>query len=263
MPGEALVILGCGWIARRHATAARRLHIPAIFASRDLARARAYAREFHGIDAVGTYADALADRRAHAVVVCTPHDRHLADTLAALTAGKHVLVEKPIARTLDEADRMISAARAAGRVLMVAENFHYRPAFRRVQQVLGGGGVGSLRELQLIARVYRRHTDWRCDGNVMGGGALIDGGIHYVHNLRWWAGHPRRVFALRPPQTLTNFAGEDAISFLAECSGGVLCVVTTRCCAPSWMRSATAKRRRPTARPDVRTWPSCSRPIAR
>lgn len=220
-PG-ALLILGCGWIARRHASAARRLGMPAIFVSRDAARARAYAREFSGVAGFGSYAEALKDPRATAVVVCTPHDRHLDDALLAFEAGKHVLVEKPITRTLDEADAMIAGAGAAGRVLMVAENFHYMPAFRYLQGLLERGRLGSLRELQLIARGYRRHAGWRCDVDAAGGGTLIDGGIHYVHLLRWWGGRPRRIFAQRPPQTLTDFGGEDSISFLAELPSGVL-----------------------------------------
>jgi len=52
-----------------------------------------------------------------------------------------------------------------------------------------------------------------------GGGALIDSGIHYVHALRWWGGEVRRVFALRPPQTIVDMAGEDAVDLLAECEG--------------------------------------------
>src|SRR5437762_13788480 len=68
----ALVVLGCGWIARRHAAAARRLRLPLIFASRDVARARAYAREFGGVGAYGGDAEALGDPRARAPPLCTP-----------------------------------------------------------------------------------------------------------------------------------------------------------------------------------------------
>src|SRR5204862_2906499 len=125
-----LVVLGCGWIAQRHAAAARRLRIPLVFASRDLARARRYARTFGGVAAYGSYADALADSRVRGAIVCTPHDRHLADARAAFAAGKHVLLEKPLARTLPEADAIIAAAAAADRVLMIAEQFHFMPAFR-------------------------------------------------------------------------------------------------------------------------------------
>jgi predicted dehydrogenase len=221
----ALVIVGCGWIARRHAAAARRLRMPVIFASRSAARAAAYAKEFGGVGAYGDYTAALRDARTRAAVICTPHDRHLDDVLAALDAGRHVLIEKPIARTLDEADRMIAAASAAGRVLMVAENFRFMPGFRHVRRVLDAGTLGALRELHLIARGYRQHSGWRCEPGA-GGGALIDGGIHYVHNLRWWGGEVRRVYALRPAQTLDTMVGEDAVDVLAELEGGAVAVLS-------------------------------------
>jgi predicted dehydrogenase len=232
MQTDALVIVGCGWIARRHARAAQRLGIPMIFVSRDAAKARAYAREFGGVAAFDRYDEAMRDARAGAVVVCTPHDRHLEDVLAALRSGKDVLVEKPIGRTLDEADRMIETAGATGQIVMVAENFHFMPAFRHVEDIVERGRLGPLRELHLIARGYRRHAGWRSDLEVSGGGALIDGGIHYVHLLRWWGGMPRRIFAQRPPQTLAGFAGEDAITFLAELPSGALGLVSNSLGAP-------------------------------
>jgi UDP-N-acetyl-2-amino-2-deoxyglucuronate dehydrogenase len=231
-----LVVLGCGWIARRHASAARRLRLPVIFASRELGRARAYACEFGGIAAYGDYAEALRDPRAEAAVVCTPHDRHFDDVLAALTAGRHVLVEKPLARTLEEADRMIEAAARAGRVLMTAENFRFMPAFRWVRRrVLDAGLLGEPRELYLVGRGWRRHAGWRLAAGA-GGGALIDGGIHYVHALRWWGGEVRRVFALRPPQTFDDMTGEDAAVLLAECDGGAVGLVANSLAAPGLSR---------------------------
>jgi predicted dehydrogenase len=231
----ALVIVGCGWIARRHATAARRLGMPLIFASRDVARARAYADEYGGVAAYGDYDEALRDARARAAVICTPHDRHVADVLAAVEAGRHVLIEKPIARTLAEADRIIDAAAGAGRVLMVAENFHFMPAFRRVRRLIDEGALGALREVHLVARGLRRHVGWRC-GPGAGGGTLIDGGIHYVHNLRWWGGEVQRLFALRPPQTLETMAGEDAVDLLAELDGGAVGVLANSLAAPGLPR---------------------------
>ena len=226
MDNGGVVIVGCGWIAQRHAAAARRLGIPLVFASRDAERARSYARTFGGVAGYGSYAEALADRRAAGAIICTPHGHHLADARAAFAAGKHVLIEKPLARTLDEADDMIAAASAAGRVLMVAEQFHFMPAFRRVKSVVDAGRLGALRELHMIARGFGGRNGWRMDAQAMGGGALIDGGIHYVHNLRWWGGEVRRVMALRPPQTVTAMEGEDAISLLAELDGGVLGLVS-------------------------------------
>ena len=224
MAARALAILGCGWIARRHAAAARRLGIPVLAASRDLARARAFAHAVGALDAFGTYEAAVADPRARAAIVCTPHDRHLADAALALAAGRHVLVEKPIARTLAEADRMIAAAASAGRLLMVAENFHWMPAFRRVHALIEGGRLGELRELHLIARGFRQLAGWRLEAGAVGGGALLDGGIHYLHNLGWWGGDVHRVFALRPAQTV-RLGGEDAVDLLAELPGGAVGLV--------------------------------------
>jgi predicted dehydrogenase len=146
----------------------------------------------------------------------------VADTRLALEAGRHVLVEKPIARTLEEAEEMIAAAARAGLALMVGEQFHFMPAFRRVEALLAGGALGDLREIHLVARGFRRHGGWRLRADSVGGGTLIDGGIHYVHNLRWWGRGVRRLFALRPPQTVAEVAGEDAVSLLAELEGGAV-----------------------------------------
>jgi predicted dehydrogenase len=231
-----MIIVGCGWIAQRHAAAARRLRVPLIFASRDVERARRYARTFRGLAAYGSYAEAVADPRAAGAIICTPHDRHLADARVAFAAGKHVLIEKPLARTLDEADEIITAAGAAGRVLMVAEQFQFMPAFRRVKALLDSGRLGALRELHLIARGFGARSGWRLAADRVGGGALIDGGIHYVHNLRWWGGEVRRVIALRPPQTVLAMEGEDAISLLAELSSGALGLLSNSLGAPGLSR---------------------------
>lgn len=227
-----LVIVGCGWVALRHAAAARGLGWPLVFASRDAGRARIYARRFGGVAAYGSYAEALADPRVRGAVICTPHDRHLADVRAALAAGRHVLVEKPLARTLHEADEMIAAAAAAGRVLMVAEQFRFMPAFRRVRALLDRDALGPLRELHLAARGFQPRRGWRLSAARVGGGALIDGGIHYVHLLRWWGGRVHRVFALRPPQTLLEAEGEDALVLLAELDHGAVGFLANSLAAP-------------------------------
>ncbi len=219
-----LAVLGCGWIARRHAAAARALHgtVSLSFASRDLARAEAYRAEFGGIRAYGSYEAAVADPAVDGVILCTPHDQHLAGTLLAVAHGKHVLVEKPIARTLPEADRMIEAARDAGVILMVAENFRFMPAFRAATALVAEGRLGALRQIHITAWGYRPYTGWRCSVNAMGGGTLIDGGIHYVDLLLQWGGRATRVFALSPPKTLTEMEGEDTVSLLVEFAGGAV-----------------------------------------
>ena len=94
------------------------------------------------------------------------------------------------------------------------------PASRHVHALVASGTLGRLRELHLVARGWREHAGWRLEA-VTGGGALIDGGIHHVHNLRRWGGEPRRVFALSPPQTV-RLGGEDALDLLAELADGAV-----------------------------------------
>lgn len=233
-----MVVLGCGRIAGRHASAARALtrEIALSFASREREKAESYRRMFGGVAAFGSYEAAVRDPSVHAALICTPHHRHLDDALLAAAHGKHILVEKPLARDLEEADRMIEAARAAGVTLMVAENFRFMPAFRRVRRYLSDGWIGGLRRIQISACGYRAARDWRFDREMVGGGALIDGGIHYVHLLRRWGGRVRTLYALSPPNTLVSMEGEDTVSLLAGMDGGVVGVLSN-----SWGTPGTSK----------------------
>lgn len=233
-----LAILGCGWIARRHAAAARALRRDVVlsFASRDPRRAELYRKTFGAAAAFGSYEAALQAPEVGAVVICTPHDRHADDVLLAAAHGKHILVEKPIARRLPEADRMIHAAKAAGVILMVAENFRLMPAFRRVRRYLAEGWVGELRQLQVSARGFGRPSGWRLDPERMGGGSLIDGGIHYVDLLLQWGGEVKTLYALSPPKTLSAMGGEDTVSFLAQMKGGVVGLLSNSLATPGMPR---------------------------
>jgi predicted dehydrogenase len=233
-----LAILGCGRIARRHAAAARALRrdVTLSFVSRDQRKAELYRTTFGAAAAFGSYEAALRAPDVSAIVICTPHDRHAEDALLAAAHGKHILVEKPIARRLPEADRMIHAAKAAGVTLMVAENFRFMPAFRRARRYLAEGWVGELRQLQVLARGFGSPDGWRLDPERMGGGALIDGGIHYVDLLLQWGREVRTLYALSPPKTLSAIGGEDAVSVLAQMTGGVVAFLSNSLAAAGMPR---------------------------
>src|SRR5262249_12298680 len=101
------------------------------FGSREPVPARAYAAQFQGCGAFGSYEAAAADPRVEALYLCTPHHLHQAHVALAAQAGKHILVEKPLARTLAEGRAMIAAAQQAGVTLMVAENARFMAAVRQ------------------------------------------------------------------------------------------------------------------------------------
>ena len=181
-------IIGAGGIAQLRRAAIAAIDGASLAGVHDLVadRAAALAGEatvFPSLDAL------LASSAVEAVVVCTPPDSHAEIALAALAAGKHVLVEKPMAPTLAECLRMVEAARAAGRTLTVGFNHRYFPAIGEVRAAIESGRLGELSHV----RGYTGHTGlsefkapWMYSKDVMGGGALFDNGIHMidlVHHL--------------------------------------------------------------------------------
>jgi UDP-N-acetyl-2-amino-2-deoxyglucuronate dehydrogenase len=237
-----LGLVGCGRFATFHARAARRLGgaVRIAFASRDPARAEAYRRRFGGFAAFGSYEAAAADPRVDALVVCTPH--HLHETHARLAAehGKAILLEKPIARTLAEADAILSAADSAGVVLMVAENAHFVPGFVAARAYLRDRAIGEVRQVVVAARGYRRPSGWRGRRAEMGGGLLIDGGIHYLHLLRDWVGPVDEVVAFSPPNTFPEIEGEDTVFLLLRFRSGAVATLVNSIAAPALRRSQWA-----------------------
>jgi predicted dehydrogenase len=233
-----LCIVGCGRFARFHARAARRLRCgPRLaFASRDRTRAEAYRRRFRGFAAFGSYEDAAADPDVDAVVVCTPHHLHAAHVRLAADHGKAVLLEKPIARTVAEADAILETARASGITLMVAENAHFMPAFAAARAQIRTGVIGSVRQLIVSARGFRRPRDWRARRSEMGGGPLVDGGIHYVRLLRDWAGHVVQVAAMAPPNLFPDLEAEDTVLLLLRFESGAVAALANSVAAPGLPR---------------------------
>jgi predicted dehydrogenase len=152
-------------------------------ASRDVARARDFQRRFGGEDAFGDYESALADPRVEAAVVVTPPSSHLEWTLAALRAGKHVIVEKPAFLTPGDFDTVEEAARSAGRLVMVAENYFYKPLAESLRRMLGEEQLGKLLFLHINALKTQKADGWRTDSALAGGGALFEGGIHWISLL--------------------------------------------------------------------------------
>jgi predicted dehydrogenase len=230
----ALCLVGCGRFAAFHAAAARRLGgaVRLAFASREAARAEAYRRRYGGFAAFASYEAAAADPRVDALVICTPHHLHEVHARLAAAHGKAILLEKPIARTLPEADAILSAARAAGVVLMVGENVHFAPAFAAAGRYLDSGAIGAVRQVVATARGHRRPTGWRSRHEEMGGGLLIDGGIHHLHLLRAWAGPVDEVMAVRPPNTFDGLGGEDTAFLLLRFRSGAVGTLTVSVAAP-------------------------------
>jgi len=125
---------------------------------------------------------AVRSPRVQAVVLALPNDLHEPVSIAALRAGKHVYVEKPIANTLASADHMISTADALGLVLSVGENVQCRGDLRIAKSMLAD--LGQLQAIHTTFHHRNGPSGWRCERRRMGGGILIDFGVHHVRAIR-------------------------------------------------------------------------------
>jgi len=238
----ALCVIGCGQFAQTFAQeiAPLRDRVDLLFASRDLAKARDYQERFQGKGCYGSYEAAFADPRVEAVYICTPNHLHCEHVTLAARKGKHLLVEKPMARTLEEGRTIIAEARRARTTLMVAENFHFMAAVQRCKELVDNGIIGDLRLIQLQEQSPFIPGTWRSNRQLNGGGVFIDGGVHKVHFLRLLAGEPDSIYAAALPHGLSGFQGEDGLVMMCRWQSGTVGIINhswtnSRRPQPAWV----------------------------
>lgn len=188
-------------------------------ASRDLARAQAYAAEWDIPRAHGSYEALLDDPEIDAVYVSLPNSLHAKWTVRATQAGKHVLCEKPLALTVAECDQVITAAESAGVVVVEAVMYLHHPLLQKARQLVNDGAVGRVTLVRgAFSFLLDRLNDvrWRPE---LGGGSLWDVGSYPVSFIRWIAGEPGQVFGWQTPSS----SGVDATFVgLLRCKDSVL-----------------------------------------
>ena len=151
-----------------------------VFWGRATVRSQQLAEEFGGEAYQRSFGDAVEALDVDAVLITTPPDTHLDFTLEALGAGRHVIVEKPAFLDDGEFDRVEAAASAARRTVLVAENYFYKPLLRLLRRVIAGDTLGQIRLIEINAVKRQPVSGWRIDPARAGGGALFEGGIHWV-----------------------------------------------------------------------------------
>jgi UDP-N-acetylglucosamine 3-dehydrogenase len=180
-----IAFLGCGYITGVHSKILRSLPdlIRCAYASRDAAKAAAYCKKYGGNTSYSDYASAINDPRVDAVVVAVPPQFHLELTLAALAAGKHVLVEKPAFMCMADYETTLAARDAARRVVLVGENDHYKPLAVCLRRLLKEGAIGEMvfAHFTTVAHRLKSADDWRNDEAMAGGDAFFEEGIHWLH----------------------------------------------------------------------------------
>ena len=177
----SVLVVGCGAAATMHSRLLRKLgSVKLSFASRDGARSSEMCTKFGGYRAFGSYESGIADGSIDVVLVTTPTVTHFGLAMQALNAGRHVIVEKPAFMSSHEADLVSAAAERAGKRVMVAENYFYKPIAQYLREVIESGQLGDIRFVTIDATKRQIVTDWRADPALSGGGALFEGGVHWI-----------------------------------------------------------------------------------
>lgn len=230
MQRTKVAILGAGFISEIHIESYERFipeaEIVAVYA-RNADKVKAFAEKHH-IPKWFTDVDALLKETDCEIIdICLPNYMHADVTLKAAAAKKHIIIEKPLAVTLEEADQMIAACKKAGVKLMYAEELCFAPKYERVRQLVKEGAIGDVYMLKQSEKHSGPHSDWFYDVNLAGGGVLMDMGCHAMEWFRWMLGNTKPVSVMASMGTVFHkkrTQGEDNSVVIIEFENGVTAV---------------------------------------
>jgi predicted dehydrogenase len=252
-------LIGCGGITLPHVDGwkgvADRAEIVAVADVSEQAIARRMAQIGHDVRRYEDYRDLLADQEVEAVDIALPHHLHRHAIVASAEAGKHLMTEKPLCLTMDEAGEIAAAVQASGVVMMAAHNQLFFPAVLQAKKMVMSGDLGEVYMIHSFDCSERRtplaldksswgtaedvtaNWGWRSDPEKMGGGELIDTGYHPTYRLLFLAGQtPVQVTAMVGSYRL-GLEEEDTANVMVKFADGTLGHVFT-----SWAMNAPGSR---------------------
>ena len=204
-------------------------------AGRSAQTAEAFALE-HGTRAFASVEDMLAQDTIDIVTIGTPSGAHFEPAMAAIEAGKHVVVEKPLEITVERIDQMTAAAKARGVRLSAILNRRFHPAMERFKRAVDDGRFGRLTSASAYVKWYRDQAyydsaKWRGTWSLDGGGALMNQAIHTVDALLYLAGPVTSLQATTACLAHENIEVEDIAVVLLEFQNGARGVIEASTCA--------------------------------
>lgn len=218
-------LIGSQFAAELHAESFKRVSDAELFAvaSPTEGHARDFARR-HEIPHWSTdYRKILEMDEVSLVALSVPNDLHCRITVDCADAGKHVIVEKPFALNLSEADRMIEACRRARVKCMYAEELCFAPKYVRVKQLAQEGAFGQVYLVKQSEKHSGPHSPWFWDVKRSGGGVTMDMGCHAVEFFRWFYGKPRASSVLADMGTFVHGGktrGDDNATIIVRFENG-------------------------------------------
>nr|BBH89948.1 dehydrogenase [Thermosporothrix sp. COM3] len=227
-------IIGCGGIATPHINGYNKLPDAQVTAVCDIVEENARrCAELAGGATVFTDLKEMLDKAdITAVDICLPHHLHKDAIVAAANAGKHILCEKPLCLTLDEAEAVKRAVDDNGVTLMCAHNQLFLPAVQYARRMVAGGTLGDVYEIRTTDSFYHSFDPstigWRANREFIGGGELIDTGYHPTYLLLYLANSkPVEVTAMLSNHRLHFMDGEDSAQVLVRFENGIVGNIVT------------------------------------
>lgn len=230
MSKTKVVVLGAGFIADIHLECYQRFvsdaEIVGVY-SRNGERAKSLAEKHNVARWFDNLEQAIVDSGCEVVDICLPNFLHAEATIFAAKQGKHIIIEKPLAVTLEQADAMIAACQENNVKLMYAEELCFAPKYERARMLVKEGAVGEIYMLKQSEKHSGPHSDWFYDVNYSGGGVLMDMGCHALGWFRWMLGNSKVESVYATMGTVLHKGrtrGEDNAVVIVEFENGVTAV---------------------------------------
>lgn len=213
-----VAFIGAGTVAEMHGRGISAVPNANLVGAYDLAteKAEAITTRFGG-HAFRTVQQLLSDPNVDAVHVLTPEDQHLSHAIASLHAGKHVLVEKPVAKTREDIRQLAEVAQTAGRVCMPAHNYIYAPSVSRAKRLIESGKLGKIASLWILYNIF--HTE---QAAATYGGVLRAVCTHHAYSVLYLLGRPRRLTAMNSRVHSAEATREDQAMIVCEMENGAI-----------------------------------------
>ncbi|MBZ0251851.1 MAG: Gfo/Idh/MocA family oxidoreductase, partial [Candidatus Methylomirabilis sp.] len=242
-----VAILGSGWISGVHVQALRTVPGAEVVAnwSPTPEKRRAFAEQWRIARTPETREALLALPEVDLVCVNTPNALHAEAAVAAMEAGKHVIVEKPLATTLEDAARIREVSARTGRIVGYAEELCFVPKFLEAKRLVESGALGKVYRVKQSEKHGGAYSPWFFEADAAGGGILMDMGCHSIEFARWLLGKPRALSVYAEmstqvtPRLGVDFRMDDDLILIVEFEGGASALLESSWCRQGGMESAT------------------------
>ena len=221
-------LVGIGKVTDMHARAMVKLEESVFTAvcSRSREKADSYASKYK-VKAYTDVAEMVTREKIDVVIICTPHPNHREPTVAALEAGAHVLIEKPLASSLEDCDAMIEASKYCGKQIGVVCQRRWYPPAMRVRQAIDAGKIGktvfgTVNMLGWRDKAYYESDPWRGTWKGEGGGVLVNQAPHQLDMIQWFMGEIDELYGQWSNLTHPYIEVEDTANAILKVNNGAV-----------------------------------------